>query len=143
MSKGRVLEENKKRTHYRSLCPRHVVEFELDATEDEKRKLFALNERVRKGSNQVVGIMRKRLDQLTRTKKYRALQKDYKWKAEHMDALEKKFKDSKDAREGMAFEDSKDYPAYRKLEFGKRETGKAMSAMQKNMGLQSEMFRAS
>lgn len=135
MSKGRVLEENKKRTRYRSLCPRHVVEFELDATEDEKRKLFALNERVRKGSNQVVGIMRKRLDQLTRTKKYCALQKDYKWKAEHMEAMKKKFESSADAKNGMAFEDSKDYPAYQKLESGKRKTGKAMSAMQKQYGV--------
>lgn len=135
MSKGKVLEENKKRTHYRSLCPKHVVEFELDATEDEKRKLFALNERVRKGSNQVVGIMRKRLDQLTRTKKYRALQKDYKWKAEHMDALKKKFESSADAKNGMEFENSKDYPAYKKLESGKKKTGKAMSAMQKEYGV--------
>ena len=137
MSKGKVLEENKKRTRYRSLCPRHVVEFELDATEDEKRKLFALNERVRKGSNQVVGIMRKRLDQLTRTKKYRALQKDYKWKAEHMDALKKKFESSADAKNGMAFEDSKDYPAYQKLESEKKKTGKAMTAMQKQYGVTS------
>ena len=68
---------------------------------------------------------------MKRTKKYRALQKDYKWKAEHMDAMEKKFKDSKDAKEGMAFEDSKDYPAYQKLESEKKKTGKAMSEMQK------------
>ena len=128
---ARVLPENKKRSAYRKACPRHVVEFELAATEDQKRKLFWLNERVRRGSNDAIGEMRKHLEQMKRTKKYRALQKDYKWKAEHMDAMEKKFKDSKDAKEGMAFEDSKDYPAYQKLESGKKKTGKAMSEMQK------------
>ena len=37
---ARVLPENKKRSAYRKACPRHVVEFEFTATENQKRRLF-------------------------------------------------------------------------------------------------------
>lgn len=140
---ARVLPENKKCSAYRRACPRHVVEFELAATEDQKRRLFRLNERVRRGSNDAVGEMRKHLEQMKRTKKYRALQKDYKWKADHMDTLKKKFDNSADAKNGAKFEGSKDYPTYRKLESEKKKTGKAMSEMQKEYKVTQSDLEAS
>ena len=127
--------ENEDRTTYRAKCPRHVVEFELDATEDQKRGLFALNERIRKGSNDVVAEMRKHLEQMKRTKKYRALQKDYKWKAEHLEAMKQKFENSAEAMNGVSFEESENYKAYTDLEAAKQHTGNQMSAMQRKFGV--------
>ena len=127
--------ENEDRATYRAKCPRHVVEFELDATEDQKRRLFALNERVRKGSNDVVAEMRKRLEQMKRTKKYRALQKDYKWKADHLEAMKQNFESSAEAKNGVPLEESENYKAYADLKATKQHTGNQMSAMQRKFGV--------
>lgn len=88
MSFHRVRPENEARAVYRKACPRHVVTFELDIDEDEKRQLAALNERVRKAGNSVAGPLKRRIGQMKRTRKYRKLQKNYSWHVEHLKGLE-------------------------------------------------------
>ena len=65
-----VRPENEFLFNYRSACPRHTVTFELAISEDTKRHLFSLNDRVRKAGNEVTGIMQKRIDQMRRTKEH-------------------------------------------------------------------------
>lgn len=121
---GRVREENKTRAMYREACDRHVVSFELDIPEDEKRRLFALNECVRKAGNDVTGVMRKRIGQMKRTKAYRALQKSYGWYTERMNTLDK------------------ESAGYKKFERERRKIVSAMNKMQKQFGVtQSDVFR--
>ena len=74
--------ENEVRTAYRLLCPRHVIALETDTYEDNKRHAFSKNDTLRKADNETIAIMRKRIDQLKRTRKYRALQKD--WRVESL-----------------------------------------------------------
>lgn len=120
---GRVREENKIRSRYREACERHVVSFELDIPEDEKRKLFALNELVRKAGNDITGAMKRRICQLQRTKTYRALQKDYGWHSEHMAGL------------------NKDSAEYKRLAKERRHTAARMNGMQKQFGItQTDVF---
>lgn len=81
-------EFEKDRDKYRDASPRHVVTFEADMDEDMKRHAFAYANDLRMLGNNAVGILNKRIDQLFRTKEYRALQKDYGWHVRHMDGLE-------------------------------------------------------
>ena len=80
-------EYDKARDNYREASPRHVVTFEADMDEDMKRHAFAYANDLRMLGNNAVGILNKRIDQLFRTKEYRALQKDYGWHVRHMDGL--------------------------------------------------------
>ena len=52
---------------------RHVVVFEADISEDEKRRIFSDADHLRQCGNELLGIMKRNLEQLLRTKKYRAL----------------------------------------------------------------------
>ena len=70
-------EYEEKRESFREASPKHVVTFEVDISEDNKRKLFSYAEDLRNLSNDVVRVMRNRIDQLTRTKAYRNLLKEY------------------------------------------------------------------
>ena len=118
-----VRPENKFLFNYRSACPRHAVTFELVTSEDTKRHLFSLNDKVRKAGNEVTGIMQKRIDQMRRTKDHRRLRRDYAWKTEHMKKLN---------------------PAsaeYQALDGKRKETAKAMSAMQKKFGITHDDVR--
>ena len=56
---------------------RHVVVFEADISEDEKRRIFSDADHLRQCGNELLGIMERNLEQLLRTKRYRALQKLY------------------------------------------------------------------
>ena len=92
------------RKKYRDSCPRHVVTFETDMTEDQKRHVFAYSERLRVMGNNAVGVLKRRLEQLIRTKEYRALMKDYGWHSEHMkglDELSDRYKQLDDERKAI------------------------------------------
>ncbi len=92
------------RIKYRSACPRHVVTFETDMTEDQKRHVFAYSERLRIMGNNAVGVLKRRMEQLMRTKEYRALLKDYGWHREHMKDLDEssdKYKRLDDERKAI------------------------------------------
>ena len=69
---------------------RHVVVFEADISEDEKRRIFSDADHLRQCGNELLGIMKRNLEQLLRTKKYRALQKLYGKVSDPILALEKK-----------------------------------------------------
>ena len=69
---------------------RHVVVFEADISEDEKRRIFSDADHLRKCGNELLGIMERNLGQLLRTKRYRALQKLYGKVSDPIHALEKK-----------------------------------------------------
>ena len=69
---------------------RHVVVFEADISEDEKRRVFSDADHLRKCGNELLGIMERNLEQLLRTKRYRALQKLYGKVSDPIHALEKK-----------------------------------------------------
>ena len=56
---------------------RHVVVFEADISEDEKRHIFSDADQLRQCGNELLGIMKRNLEQLLRTKRYRVLQKLY------------------------------------------------------------------
>lgn len=62
---------------YHKAAAKHVVVMELSLSEDEKRKIFADADRLRQCGNQLLGIMKRNLEQLLRTKRYRNLQKLY------------------------------------------------------------------
>ena len=69
---------------------RHVVVFEADISEDEKRRIFSDADHLRQCGNELLGIMERNLEQLLRTKRYRALQKLYGKVLDPIHALEKK-----------------------------------------------------
>ena len=69
---------------------RHVVVFEADISEDEKRRIFSDADHLRQCGNELLGIMERNLEQLLRTKRYRALQKLYGKAADPIHVLEKK-----------------------------------------------------
>ena len=69
---------------------RHVVVFEADISEDEKRRIFSDADQLRQCGNELLGIMKRNLEQLLRTKRYRALQKLYGKVPDPIHALEKK-----------------------------------------------------
>ena len=68
----------------------NVVVFEADISEDEKRRIFSDADHLRQCGNELLGIMERNLEQLLRTKRYRALQKLYGKVADPIHALEKK-----------------------------------------------------
>ncbi len=62
---------------YHKASPRHVVVFEAEISEDDKRHLFHQADLLRQCGNELLEIMKRRLEQLLRTKKYRGLRKYY------------------------------------------------------------------
>jgi len=115
--------ENEYLARYRAACPRHSVTFELKISEDDKRHLFALNDRVRRAGNAVTGTMQKRIDQMRRTRAHRKLCRDYAWKTEHMKKL------------------NPDSAEYKTLADGRKKTAQAMSAMQRDFEITHEDVR--
>ena len=115
--KGSKTEFEKARDKYRDASPRHVVTFEADMDEDMKRHAFAYANDLRVLGNEAIGVLNKRIEQLFRTKEYRALQKDYGWHVDHM--------------KGLA-QDSDKYKTFEK-ELG--DIGAKMGAMQEKYGL--------
>lgn len=64
-----------KQFHKRS--DRHILIVETDMSSCDVQKVVILSNKIRKAGNELVGLMRKRYDQLMRTKKYRKLRKLY------------------------------------------------------------------
>lgn len=63
---------------YRGCSDRHVLVLETNLTYVEKCQIFHYADLVRKAGNELTGIMKKRYDQLVRTKRYRKLKTLYK-----------------------------------------------------------------
>lgn len=101
---------------FHKISNRHVLVTEADLTEDQKRHIFHDAELARKLGNQLTGIMKKRLEQLLRTKKYRALKHDY----------------------GKAAEAARKENASREAKEHARMIGVEMSAMQEGYGVTRE-----
>lgn len=74
---------------YHKASFRHVVVFEAEISEDDKRHLFCQADLLRQCENELLGIMKRRLEQLLRTKRYRGLRKYYGSLNEKLKALEK------------------------------------------------------
>ena len=75
--KHQITEYEKCLREYHKASPRHVIVLETDLLEDEKRHLFHQADLLRQCGNELLGIMKRHLDQLLRTKKYRGLRKSY------------------------------------------------------------------
>ncbi len=75
--KHQKTEYEKALREYHRRSPRHVVVFEAILPEDTKRHFFREADLIRQCGNKLTGIMQRNLEQLLRTKKYRALQKCY------------------------------------------------------------------
>ena len=63
---------------YRRCSDRHVLVLETNLTYVEKCQIFHYADLIRKAGNELTGIMKKRYDQLVRTKRYRKLKSLYK-----------------------------------------------------------------
>lgn len=70
-------EYKKQLNNYHSLADRHVLVLEADLSEDEKRFFFHYADKVKRVGNDLVSVMRKNMEQLFRTKRYRILRKIY------------------------------------------------------------------
>lgn len=75
--KHQITEYERSLREYHKASPRHVIVLETDLPEDEKRHLLHQADLLRQCGNELLGIMKRHLDQLLRTKKYRGLQKSY------------------------------------------------------------------
>ncbi|MCR5523429.1 MAG: hypothetical protein K6F64_07315 [Clostridia bacterium] len=58
---------------YHKLSDRHVLVAETDIPYQNVLKIVALSDKIRKAGNELVGLMKKKYDQLLRTKRYRKL----------------------------------------------------------------------
>lgn len=105
------------RRAYRAASPRHVVSFEADMQEDQKRHLFALADDLRQAGNELAGLLWRRYEQMTRTKKYRGLKKAYGWHCDKIDGMD----ESSDG--------------FKQLEAAKKNIAYGMAAMQKAYGV--------
>lgn len=85
--KRQKTEYEKARDLFRKRSPRHVVSFETDMDEDQKRHAFSIADDIRMAGNEVAAELKKRYGQMARTKRYRLLLKDYAWHTEHMKPL--------------------------------------------------------
>lgn len=65
------------RKAYRSAVGRHVLVIEADMSEDQKRLVFSLADRLRMAGNEAAAWLMKRYRQLERTKRYRRLKMQY------------------------------------------------------------------
>ena len=88
--KKELTEEQKTLRQFHKKSARHVVVFESDLSENEKRQIFSDAEDLRQCGNRLLEIMKRNLEQLLRTKRYRALQSLYGKIAEAIRTLEAK-----------------------------------------------------
>ena len=70
-------EYNKLLKQYHKLSDRHILVVETDMSSSDIQTVIALCDRIRKAGNELVGLIRKKYDQLMRTKRYRKLLKLY------------------------------------------------------------------
>ena len=71
------LEYNKQLKKYHKISPRHVLVLETNLSVQEKGRIFHYSKLEKNANNELTHIMSKRLEQLTRTKKYRNLKRLY------------------------------------------------------------------
>ena len=64
---------NKILKQYHKLSDRHILVAETDMPYSDVLKVVALSDKIRKAGNELVSLMRKKYDQLLRTKRYRKL----------------------------------------------------------------------
>ena len=83
-------QSEKDRKNYRDACSRHVVEFEVDCTEDQARHFFHDANRIRNLGNAITGEFNQRLEQMYRTKEYRGLLQGYGTRKEKISGIEDK-----------------------------------------------------
>ena len=69
--------EEKTMKQYRAAAKRHVLTLEADVTEQQRRELLHMSNLLRIAGNELIAEMRKNLEQLKRTKKYRELMQKY------------------------------------------------------------------
>ena len=69
--------EEKTVKQYRAAAKRHVLSLEADVTEQQRRELLHMSNLLRIAGNELVAQMRKNLEQLKRTKKYKELMQKY------------------------------------------------------------------
>lgn len=62
---------------YHKLSDRHILVIETDMPDSAVQKVVALSDKIRRAGNELVALMRKRYEQLLRTKRYRKLLKLY------------------------------------------------------------------
>ena len=55
---------------FHKLSDRHILVVETDMSSSDIQKVVALSEKIRKAGNELVGLIKKKYDQLMRTKKY-------------------------------------------------------------------------
>ncbi len=70
-------EDNKLLKQFHKLSDRHILVVETDMSSSDVLKIVTLSDKIRKAGNELVSLMRKRYDQLIRTKRYRKLRKLY------------------------------------------------------------------
>lgn len=98
---------------YRKKSARHVLVLEADMPEDMKRRAFGLSDELRICGNNLTAKLKKSMEQLFRTKEYRALQKAY----------------------GSLSESLKSHPDDKALQNERKAVVKRMSEMQKEYRL--------
>ena len=69
--------EEKTVKQYRAAAKRHVLSLEADVTEQQKRELLHMSNLLRIAGNELTVRMRKNLEQLKRTKKYKELVQEH------------------------------------------------------------------
>jgi len=94
---------------YHKGSARHVLILEADMSEDRKQRAFGLSEKLRICGNSLTAKLKKSMEQLFRTKEYRALQKAY----------------------GKLSESLESHPDDKELQIQRRAVTKRMSEMQK------------
>ena len=73
-----IEEEYKKmRKQYHKCSNRHILVAETDMSVSDIQKVAALSDKIRKAGNELAGLMKKKYEQLIRTKRYRKLLKLY------------------------------------------------------------------
>lgn len=70
-------EYNKHLKQFHKFSDRHILVVETDMPYFDIQKVVAFSDKIRKAGNELVGLMKKRYNQLIRTKKYRKLLKIY------------------------------------------------------------------
>ena len=75
--KSQKLTKEKTVKQYRAAAKRHILKLEADVTEQQRRELLHMSNLLRIAGNELIAKMRKNLEQLKRTKKYRTLIQKY------------------------------------------------------------------
>ena len=117
--KKELAKEQKALRQFHKKSARHVVVFEADLSENEKRQIFSDADDLRQCGNRLLKILERNFEQLLRTKRYRALQSLYGKVTEQVRTLE--------AKESRTDEQEQKLEQLKEKKSG---VGKAMAQMQ-------------